>query len=408
MQPLKEFLNSLALRLLGNFSGNVLNCVVTTSAHPPLLSRYRAQMIISRVRLVSALFAVLTPLWIAVDYLAFDYPLSLMLGIGRIATTAAFAALALAYQGSPHMRDAYRSLGIMFVIPTAFFIYSHQILSSFDNQGGAAIIAAGYAFLPFILVAGLSVFPLTALEGIVFSLPVLSSSALVATLHLDQMSWNTHIGAFWLLVLIAATATLAGMSQLALMAALVRQAHHDPLTHCFNRASGEEIFKLQFSIAERNGNPLTIIFIDLDNFKSVNDQYGHHLGDRVLIGAVDAIRGSLRGGDALVRWGGEEFLMVLPNTNYSSAIALLERLRGNGLGLRPDGNSVTASYGIAERTLDSADNSQLLIEIADQRMYQAKNSGKDRWVGCNETAHFATPHQTERGMPDDMALSSLS
>jgi diguanylate cyclase (GGDEF)-like protein len=408
MQPLKKILNSLALRLLGNVSGNDLTCVVTTSAHPPLLSRYRAEMIISRVRLVSALFAVLTPLWIAVDYLAFDFELSLMLSIGRVVTSVAFAVLALSYQGSPHMRDAYRSLGIMFIIPTSFFIYSHLILSSFDNRGGAAILAAGYAFLPFILVAGLSVFPLTALEGIVFSMPVLVSSALVATLQIDQMNWNTHIGAFWLLLLIAATATLAGMSQLALMAALVRQAHHDPLTHCFNRASGEEIYNLQFSIAERNGNPLTIIFIDLDNFKSVNDQFGHHLGDRVLIGAVDAIRGTLRGGDALVRWGGEEFLMVLPNTNFSSAIAMLERLRFNGLGLRPDGNMVTASYGIAERSLDSPDNSRHLIEIADQRMYQAKHSGKDRWVGCAETAQTTLPLSSEFGMPDNFALANIS
>ncbi len=404
MQPLKKFLNSLALRLLGNVSGNDLTCVVTTAAHPPLLSRYRAEMIISRVRLVSAMFAVLTPLWIVVDYLAFDFELSLMLGIGRILTSVAFAVLALSYRGSPYMRDAYRSLGIMFIIPTAFFIYSHLTLSRFDNEGGAAILAAGYAFLPFILVAGLSVFPLTALEGIVYSMPVLLSSALIATLQFGQLNWSTHIGAFWLLLLIAATATLAGMSQLALMAALVRQAHHDPLTRCFNRASGEEIFQLQFSIAERNGNPLTVFFIDLDNFKSINDNFGHDFGDKVLIAAVDAIRGTLRGGDALVRWGGEEFLLVLPNTNYSSAIAMIERLRFNGLGLRPDGQPVTASFGIAERTLDQPDNSARLIELADQRMYQAKHSGKNCWVGC-ETEPQQIPACY---MSDTLALANIS
>lgn len=267
MQMLNRFLNSIAIRLLADASCNDLSCLVRTSVHSPLLARYRAGMIISRVRLVSATFAVLTPLWIVVDYLVFAFPLSVMLGAGRLVTTLAFGGLALAYRGSPYMRDAYRSLAIMFIIPTAFFIYSHILLSRFENTGGAAIISAGYAFLPFILVAGLSVFPLTALEGIVFSMPVLFSSALVALMQTGQMNWSTHIGAFWLLMLIAATATLAGMSQLALMAALVRQANHDPLTQCFNRASGEEIFNLQFSIAERNGTALSVIFIDLDNFK---------------------------------------------------------------------------------------------------------------------------------------------
>src|SRR5512135_2568037 len=384
MRLVKEFLNAIAIKLLADAACDDLSCLVRTSSHSPLLARYRAGMIISRVRLVSATFAVLTPLWIVVDYLVFAFPLSIMLGVGRLITTLAFTLLALSYKGSPYMKDAYRSLAIMFMIPTLFFIYSHLSLSRFENNGGAAIISAGYAFLPFILVAGLSVFPLTALEGIVFSMPVLLSSALVALMQIDKMNWSTHIGAFWLLMLIAATATLAGMSQLALMAALVRQANHDPLTRCFNRASGEEMFNLQFSIAERNGTPLSVIFVDLDNFKSINDKYGHDAGDLVLISAVESIRATLRAGDALVRWGGEEFLLVLPNTDCTSAIALLQRLHATGLGLRPDGARVTASYGIAERTVDCDHDSQCLIDIADKRMYQAKHSGKDRWVSCED------------------------
>lgn len=383
MYPFKRFLNAIASRLLADISGSDLSFLLRMSAHPPLLVRYRAEMIISRVRLVSAMFAVLTPLWIVVDFVVFDFPTSVLLGGGRLATTLAFVVLALSYHGSPHMKDAYRALGFMFIIPTGFFIFSHILLADLESSGGAGVIAAGYAFLPFVLVAGLSVFPLTALEGVVFSLPVLFSSALVAMMQMNQLSWSTHLGAFWLLVLIAATATLAGMSQLAFMAALVRQANHDPLTRCFNRASGEELFNLHFSIAERNGTPLTVVFVDLDNFKSVNDTYGHDAGDRILIAAVEALRGTLRGGDALVRWGGEEFLIVLPNTDCVSTVAMLERLRANGLGLRPDGAPVTASYGIAEKSADGARDSRHLLEIADQRMYRVKESGKNRWMGCD-------------------------
>ncbi len=76
--------------------------------------------------------------------------------------------------------------------------------------------------------------------------------------------------------------------------------------------------------------------------------------------------------------------MVLPNTDSTSAIAMLQRLRAHGLGLRPDGTHLTASYGVAERTADCAHDGQRLIEIADKRMYQAKEGGKDRWVSCEE------------------------
>ncbi len=384
MRTFKQFLDSMTSQLPADILSEGFSCLISSSAHPPLLARRRAEIIISRVRLTSVMFAVLTPLWIVVDVLVFSFPLSAMLPIGRLATTLAFIGLALAYNISPHMKDAYRALFIMFLIPTAFFIYSHLLLSGIDNRGGAAVIAAGYAFLPFVLVAGLSIFPLTALEGIVFSMPVLLSSALVAIMQSNQMNWNTHLAAFWLLLLIAATATLAGMSQLSFMAALVRQANHDPLTHCFNRASGEELLNLQFSIAKRNATPLTVVFADLDNFKSINDNHGHDAGDRVLVIAVDAIRSTLRGGDALVRWGGEEFLMVLPNTDCASAITLLERLRANGLGQRLDGNPLTASFGVAERLADGVNDSQSLVEIADLRMYQAKEGGRNCWVCCED------------------------
>ena len=74
--------------------------------------------------------------------------------------------------------------------------------------------------------------------------------------------------------------------------------------------------------------------------------------------------------------------MVLPNTDCASAISILERLRTSGLGQRPDGSPLTASYGIAEKLADSTSDSQHLIEAADRRMYQAKEGGRNRWVGC--------------------------
>ncbi|HYD94159.1 MAG TPA: GGDEF domain-containing protein [Noviherbaspirillum sp.] len=382
MQKLSRFFQFLFGTVLGALPRDLLRELILPSGHPKLLRRRRADMIISRVRMVAALFAVLTPLWIVIDIAVFAWPVTVLLVVGRIATTIAFAMLALSYRKSVRINDAYRALAVMFGIPTVFFIYSHPMLSHFDMTGPAAAISAGYAFLPFVMVAGLAVFPLTAVESVLFALPVLGAEGLVALMRLDILSWSSHLGAFWLLFLIATVAALAGMSQLSFMMSLVRQATHDGLTGCFSRNSGEEMLDIQFHIAARSGAPLSVVFLDLDNFKQVNDRFGHDAGDRVLQGAAESLRANLRSGDMLLRWGGEEFVIVLPDANGATAATAVARLQSVGLGLRPDGGRVTASIGVAERIADGAGDWQQLVEIADERMYRAKMAGKDRCVGC--------------------------
>lgn len=384
MQKLEIFFQMTAGRLLGAFPREELRSLLLPAGHAPLLARRRAEMIISRVRIVAALFALLTPLWIVVDALVFTYPVSIMLAAGRIVTSLAFGLLALSYGKSTKMADAYRALAMLFGIPTLFFIYSHPLLSHFQLVGPAAAIAAGYAFLPFVMVAGLSVFPLTALESTLFALPVLLAEALVALMQLGMLSWSSHLGAFWLLFLITAVAALAGMSQLSFMISLVGQASHDGLTGCFSRASGEELMDIQFHIAARSGAPLSVVFADLDNFKAINDGFGHDAGDSALNAAAEALRSNLRSGDILLRWGGEEFAIILPDADCATAAKAVDRLRERGLGLRPEGVRQTASFGIAERLADRATDWKQLVEIADQRMYQAKLAGRDRCVGCAE------------------------
>ena len=384
MQKVGILFQMAAGRLLGALPREELRSLLIPAGHSPLLARRRAEMIISRVRMVAALFALLTPLWIVVDVLVFTWPVSVMLAAGRLVASLAFGLLALSYGKSDKMADAYRALAMMFGIPTLFFIYSHPLLSHFHMVGPAAAIAAGYAFLPFVMVAGLSVFPLTAAEGLLFAFPVLLAEVLVALMQLDMLSWSSHLGAFWLLLLIAAVAALAGMSQLSFMISLVGQASHDQLTGGFARSSGEELMDIQFHIAARSGAPLSVVFADLDDFKGVNDGYGHDAGDRVLKAAAEALRSNLRAGDILLRWGGEEFVAILPGTDCGTSAGVVARLRERGLGVRPDGGQLTASFGIAERLADGAKDWWHLVVMADQRMYQAKLAGKDRCVGCAE------------------------
>jgi diguanylate cyclase (GGDEF)-like protein len=383
-----QFADNAWYRLTGLMQGELtqseLSWLALPQVHQPLLARRRAVLIVHRVRMFALLFAVLTPLWSIIDLVVFPFPLWLSLALMRFAACGAFTALLLYYKPNGNLLNAYRAMAILFAIPTLFYVASHTLLGNYQLSGFSAAIGAGYAFLPFVLLAGLSIFPLTLVENLLIASPILMAQALSGYLRWSTMEWPSYVGAFWLMFLITGVSALAGMSQLAFMIALVRQAIRDPLTGVFSRRSGEEVIELQFTIATRNSTSLAVAFVDLDHFKTVNDRFGHEAGDKVLTGMTAIVGANLRRGDTLARWGGEEFVLIMPDTDIEQAEKALERLRGIGLGLRPDGTPVTASIGIAERVADQMDDWHALIELADQRMYHAKQGGRDRVVSGHE------------------------
>ena len=346
--------------------------------HPLLISRHRAGLIVDRVRLFALLFALLTPLWGIVDFIAFPYPLwAQLLGL-RILVCLAFFSLLLFYRDREQMADAYLAMFILFAIPTLFYIGSHTLLARYALADMPAAVAAGYAFLPFVLMAGLALFPLTLLENLLVAAVLLVAQGLAGYLNWSTLNWPSFVGAFWLLILIAGVTSLACMSQLAYMVALLRRAIRDDLTGIFARNSGEEILKVQWNTSQRNNSALSLAFIDLDHFKQINDNFGHNMGDEALRQASQHIQNCMRSSDSLVRWGGEEFLLLMPDTDMTRARQALERLQASGLGKRPDGTPLTASIGLAERFFDQIENPHGLLELADQRMYKAKAAGRNR------------------------------
>ena len=346
--------------------------------HPLLISRHRAGLIVDRVRLFALLFALLTPLWGIVDFIAFPYPLwAQLLGL-RILVCLAFFSLLLFYRDREQMADAYLAMLILFAIPTLFYIGSHTLLARYDLADMPAAVAAGYAFLPFVLMAGLALFPLTLLENLLVAAVLLVAQGLAGYLDWSTLNWPSFVGAFWLLILIAGVTSLACMSQLAYMVALLRRAIRDDLTGIFARNSGEEILQVQWNTSQRNNSALSLAFIDLDHFKQINDSFGHNMGDEALRQASQHIQNCMRSSDSLVRWGGEEFLLIMPDTDMTRARQALERLQASGLGIRPDGTPLTASIGLAERFFDQIENPHGLLALADQRMYKAKAAGRNR------------------------------
>jgi len=380
INPIKSMSFRLLDRVLGDRASSDLRGLLFPWYQPEIVASQRTSLIISRVRFIAALFALLTPLWIVLDMMFFPPGTYLKLATARLAAAVAFGALALLYHKSDRLRDAYIALALMFMIPTLFFVYSHMLFTSSGAQltGFTASLVTGYAFLPFIMAAGLSVFPLTALEGLIFALPALFAELLSSAFGSSFISQDAHLGMIWLFALIATIAILAGMSQLHYLSEIVIKSSHDPLTGAFTRGAGEELLEKYYLMARRNNIPLTLIFMDLDNFKSVNDTYGHEAGDEVLRNAAQAILQQIRKEDLLVRWGGEEFLLVLPHADGKDPASTMKRLGSHGIGLRPDGTPLTASLGQAEYLRDRPRDLAEFIDIADRRMYRAKSSGKNR------------------------------
>jgi diguanylate cyclase (GGDEF)-like protein len=159
-----------------------------------------------------------------------------------------------------------------------------------------------------------------------------------------------------------------------------RMAERDPLTGLHNRRGFNEQAAAIWSTAVRNQRPLSLIMLDLDHFKTINDLHGHATGDKALKLTADMLAQNCRGGDVLGRWGGEEFLLLLPETGISEAQALAERLRMEiqtlGLAESHTKLALSASFGVIERS--SQGQLEQLINQADRLLYVAKHSGRNR------------------------------
>lgn len=165
---------------------------------------------------------------------------------------------------------------------------------------------------------------------------------------------------------------------------LVRLATTDVLTGAYNRRYGMERLKEAFARFKRYATPASVLMIDVDHFKRINDTHGHAAGDAVLRDVAATLRAGTREVDMVARWGGEEFLVLLPDTNAAGAAVAAERLlraiRAAAVQVDDARIVYTASIGIATLALDQA-NVEAAINLADAALYAAKTGGRDRAVG---------------------------
>lgn len=162
----------------------------------------------------------------------------------------------------------------------------------------------------------------------------------------------------------------------------------DGLTHLHNRRSLIGRLREEFRRALRHRTDLAVVMLDLDHFKQINDRYGHFVGDEVLREVADVLRSTVRESDTVGRFGGEEFVLVLPLTNTKGAVRVVERIReamaDQLFGGRRASISVTASAGIATWPNPKIDSAESLLEAADEALYGAKRAGRNRLFCLHE------------------------
>lgn len=167
-------------------------------------------------------------------------------------------------------------------------------------------------------------------------------------------------------------------------------AHHDNLTGLYNRCMLADSLKDAIAVSDRYARPLALIFFDIDDFKAINDRYGHNAGDTVLKEVAQILHHNCRVSDIAGRWGGEEFLIILPESASDSAQLSAEKLRkaiaGHRFSFSPD-SQLTCSFGIAE--YHHPESSERFVHRADQALYAAKDAGKN----CCRVANGASENR---------------
>ena len=373
--PLSKLWTQTWSMVLSEMSAQEVAGLISSKTHNIRLTAYRATTIVSRVRLLAILFAVLSPFWLVVDVLALGIDAARDLAPARLLSAVAFGAIVLSLRQMHALRDAYRALFFFLMVSGAVFFYSGVHSAELHFAGLLAASSMGYAYLPFLVLASMAVFPLTLTEGIAFSVPAISIQIALPLITQPSIDPAFAAATLFVMLFVAAAALLAGISQLALMLVLSREALHDPLTRCISRPGGEEMLDMVYTAMNRGTNLIALAYISIDRLADINAEFGYETGNGTLIKVAELLRDQLRAGDILIRWSGTDFVLVMPNAESTQAHSAVDRLLSGGLGVCPDHRPVTASIGVTERIRDGAKDWWQLIDTAQARAGQARQQG---------------------------------
>ncbi|AJD51590.1 diguanylate cyclase [Thalassospira xiamenensis M-5 = DSM 17429] len=255
-------------------------------------------------------------------------------------------------------------------LPMLFLVIAAALLCGFSGLDLAASpkMLTAHSFLLLGIVVLIAIMPLTLAEAGIMVSPII----VLLFFGAQGPVAGGYVPVEMILPVLLPLAVMAAMVQLYRTIVAAQEIAIDPLTGVYTRAFGMEMLRLNFEAAYRKRSPLTLAFVDLDDFKKINDQFGHDYGDRILEEAGRNLAHRFRSTDLVIRWGGEEFLVILPDLTLARANEVMHRVMALGLADLANGLTQQASYGLAERIEDVISQPHNLIDLADQRMYDAK------------------------------------
>ncbi len=341
----------------------------------------RSEHIEARLRLIAISFGIIAPFWIPIDYLSLDSTHFYQMVGMRIAFSVSMILIALWRAESQSILISRLRMMMLMLPPGLFYVFSIQLLNGVVTNESLMI---GYTFFPYLMVVMLAIFPLTMIEGAIFTF-FIALFAMAPHALAGNLFTMVALSDLWLLGMMAGICMWPGMAQLHMLMTLYRQATRDPLTRLVNRRVlmsqlNQEIERSQ----QKADRSLSILLMDLDRFKRVNDTYGHLTGDQVLID-FSKLLNQESPTDAIVgRYGGEEFMIVLPNTAASDAFTVAESInracRERAVPLDSEQHqqqTLHYSVSIGAGELRDSESELTLIERVDEGLYQAKAAGRD-------------------------------
>ena len=272
------------------------------------------------------------------------------------------------------------SLSSSFVLGLAFSAVAAWVALDATRWCFAGLSAAGFSrriaaliSAPFIFVGVTMVLRLVQI-GLDYQVPQMPAANAAG-----EASFATFL-LVMLFLLLVINLTLGALLVIRLLLRIRKLAERDHLTGCWNRGSLEARLQVEYDRNRRSGEHLSCVFLDVDHFKKVNDGRGHQAGDAALLHTAKLLVEQLREMDTVGRYGGEEFVVLLPGTHLTGAREVAEKLRkaleANPVRFKDDTFSITASFGVA--SLTGNESQEGFLQRADAAMYQAKQSGRNR------------------------------
>ena len=361
---------------------NTLIDILSTRFHSQDFTQTRYGFMIVRLRLMCLFFAVTVPLFAFVDFLTLPSEQAQFLLVARILLSVSLLFLTYITWRHYSIPVARIVLAAAFLLPTIFYISSILSFTIIPETG----IPLVFSMMPYLIVVMAGLFPLTIVGGLLLTATILLPLALF---EIDQFNGNylQLFDKFWLLSLFAGISLWMQSGQLSMLMELYRESTVDPLTGLINRRVLLRQAHLEQQHSTNDSIPFSVMMFDLDRFKRVNDIYGHLIGDRVLVMIARVMRRELRSTDIMARFGGEEFMAILPGLALEDSLHVAQRIvhaiRSEAVAT-VDGEFiyVTSSIGVTE--YQPPELIEKTLKRVDELLYRAKSSGRDMVISDND------------------------